>query len=139
GDSLSQSTHGLEASTPSASHLPNRVSIGANRGNASRGPTLHMLGLPRCHRDWRSVAVVSGRLRALFREREATKQPVGGLAGVRGRTHDGPLVLAQDLEPGGDVVGVAYGRNDTEARAHIGCGNLGHEFLAGVAGAAARP
>ena len=57
-----------------------------------------------------------------------TLDGVGGLVGLgakreqvicrfrrgAGGADDGPIILAQDLEPGADIVGVAHGRHDAE-------------------------
>lgn len=42
------------------------------------------------------------------------QQPVRCLACLTGCTDDGAIVLAHDLGPGSDVVGVADGRGDAE-------------------------
>jgi len=42
------------------------------------------------------------------------------------------VVLAQDVEPAGEIVGMADGRDDAERGAEIGRREFGAEFLARV-------
>ncbi len=53
----------------------------------------------------------------LLAVREESEEEVCGLARLRGGADDGAIVLAQHLEPGADVVGVAHRRHDAERRA----------------------
>jgi hypothetical protein len=49
------------------------------------------------------------------------EQPVGGFARLTGSPDDGAIVLAQDFEPGPDVIRVSDGRDDAE-RGAAECG-----------------
>jgi hypothetical protein len=57
------------------------------------------------------------------------KQIVSGLRCGAGGAHDGAIVVAQDLEPGADVVGVAHRRHDVERSADEGARDFGDQFL----------
>ena len=48
---------------------------------------------------------------------QEAEQPIGRLAGLRGGADDGAIILAQDLQPGADIVGMADGQHDGEGRA----------------------
>jgi len=54
------------------------------------------------------------------------QEPVGGLARLAGGADDGAIVLAQDLEPGADVIRVPNGWRDTERGAAEGGVDLGN-------------
>lgn len=60
------------------------------------------------------------------------QQPVCRLAGLRGGADDGAGILAHDLQPRPDIIGMAHGRNDPERGAAEGRGLLGNHFLEGV-------
>ena len=61
--------------------------------------------------------------------RKKAEEEVGGLARLRGRADDGAIVLAQHLEPGADVVGVAHRRHDAERGATERGVHLGHQLF----------
>jgi hypothetical protein len=46
--------------------------------------------------------------------RQEGQHPVGRLAGLRGGADDGAGILAHDLQPGANVIGVAHRRHDAE-------------------------
>ena len=61
--------------------------------------------------------------------RKKAEEKVGGLARLRRRADDGAIVLAQHLQPGTDVVGMAHGRHDAERGAAEGGIHLRHQLL----------
>src|SRR5436305_173521 len=64
--------------------------------------------------------------------RQKPEQPVGRLAGLGSGAHDGAIVLAQHLEPGADIVGMADGGRDAERGAAESRVDLGDQLLEGV-------
>ena len=64
-----------------------------------------------------------------FRVWQEAEDVVGGLACLRCGTYDRPIVLAQHLKPGADIVDVPHGRNDAERRAGERSAKLGDQFL----------
>src|SRR6266849_7633928 len=61
--------------------------------------------------------------------RQESKDVVGGLARLRRRADDSAVVLAQDLGPGADVIGMPHGRHDAEGSAAERRRNFRHQFL----------
>src|SRR5574337_836029 len=59
----------------------------------------------------RFLATHRSGVRAFANGKEA-EQKVGGLARLRCGADDGAIVLAEHLEPGADIVGVAHGGDD---------------------------
>src|SRR5689334_23200538 len=54
------------------------------------------------------------------------------LAGVAGSPEDGAMVLAKNIEPCADIVGMPDGRDDAERRAQEGAGHLCDQLLARI-------
>ena len=57
------------------------------------------------------------------------EQIVGRLGGGAGRADDRAVVLAQHLEPGAEIIGVAHRRHDRQRRADEGAGHFGDQFF----------
>src|SRR5260221_59315 len=121
-----------------------RVAADAVGVSASRPSTPHL-------RLFELPALRNSVIAPEARERSASRNlplvfPLGGVGGL-GRTgaegeqvvgrlrrgargaDDGAIVLAQDLEPGSDIVGMAHRRDDAERGADEGAGHLGNQFL----------
>ncbi len=60
------------------------------------------------------------------------EQIVSCLRRCAGGPNDGAIILAQDLEPGADIVGVAHRWQDAERRADEGAGYFGNQLLMGI-------
>ena len=66
------------------------------------------------------------------RGRQKAEQEIGGLRRRARGAHDGAIILAQHLEPGTDVVGVAHGRHDAELGTNEGTRHFGDQLFARV-------
>ena len=61
-----------------------------------------------------------------------SEQIVRRLRRGAGGADDGAIIIAQDVDPGSDVIGMAHRRHDSERGADEGARNLGHNFLVGI-------
>src|SRR3546814_10354295 len=70
----------------------------------------------------------------LFRGELPTEveQEVCGFRGGAGRADDGPIILADDVQPGTEVIGVPDGRHDAERGADEGAPHLGDQLFAPI-------
>jgi hypothetical protein len=62
------------------------------------------------------------------------QEVVGGLGGGAGGADDGTVVLADDVQPEAEIVGMADGRNDAKGGADESPGHLGDQLLLAVIG-----
>src|SRR3546814_3185160 len=60
------------------------------------------------------------------------EQEVCGFRGGAGRADDGPIILADDVQPGTEVIGVPDGRHDAERGADEGAPHLGDQLFASI-------
>ena len=59
------------------------------------------------------------------------EEEIGGLAGLRRRADYGVVILAQNIQPGGDVIGVPHRRHDAE-RGAAEAAFIGDQLLEGI-------
>ena len=67
------------------------------------------------------------------------QKKVGGFAGLTGGVKDRAVVVLQDCQPIGQIIGMADLRDDPQMGAKKGAGQFGNEFFAGIGVEPKRP